>query len=220
MGRNQKLSVALAAVAGAGGLLYLGNNVLEDIRDTPSPPVCKAAAQVAQEYKDQGYKGLAYGSSDGSDFFILTDAANKSWALVATDANDPETACVMHAGKSFETAQPTGRLLFASARQEDKLTVSPASFKPVSLEDPPAQGPDGYNTKELMGWLNSAMEQSTVFKGDLGHGRSVRVLESKDEFTPTWTLLYSTSKGKSLVEGQGEGFSFAQTFKPPMKHLE
>ena len=101
--------------------------------------------------------------------------------------------------------------------------VQPAVFIPasVSSEEPLAQGPDGsYDTKELMRRLNAQMEQSTVFKGDLGYGRSVRVLESKDDAGSTWTLLYSTSQGRSFAEGQGVGFSFAQTFKPSLKPLQ
>jgi hypothetical protein len=188
-----------------------------------SDPSCKPAAEIADKYKKEGYKGLAYGYSETGTFFILTDAANKKWALVTPDIVNPANACVEHEGDSFETAQPTGRLLYASAPAETSgARFIPAVYMPVSQisQEDGLIGPDGrLDTKRLLELFNSKLEQSTVFKGQEKDGKTLRILSTKSD-VPVWTMISSTPDGKGEFEGIGQGFSFAQNFKPPMKHLE
>jgi len=189
----------------------------------PSDPSCKPAAEVAEKYKQEGYKGLASGYSTDGAFFILTDQANKKWALVTPDDFNPANACVKHEGGSFETAAPTGRLLYASyPTNQQSATMQLASFIPASNdEDQIPIGPGGIgDTKKLMDWFNSKFAASTVFKGDEGKGKVLRILAGKEHDGAIWTILSSTPDGKSTVENIGENFQFAQNFKPSPKPLQ
>jgi hypothetical protein len=71
-----------------------------------------------------------------------------------------------------------------------------------------------------MDWFNSKFAASTVFKGDEGHGKTLRILASKEDDGAIWTILSSTPDGKSEVENIGENFRFAQNFKPSPKPLQ
>lgn len=186
-----------------------------------SAPSCKPAAEVADHYKKEGYQGLAYGYSDTGTFFILTDAANKKWALVTPDIVNPANACVEHEGDSFETAQPTGRLLYASAPVETSgAKLVPAAYITASQDEDGLIGPDGrFDTKRLLQLFNGKLEQSTVFKGQEKDGKVLRILSTKSD-VPVWTMISSTTDGKSQLEDIGQGLTFAPSHKPPMKHLE